>query len=94
MSTVMDYIINLLFTLLQIVANDKIISHIVIMILFEADLMEKMPKKYSTRRFCQQIIIVTVFRKRNNVDNMYDRLLRALVSYMRHGNQRRDTFDS
>ena len=31
MSTIMDYIINLLFTLLQIVANDKIISHIVIM---------------------------------------------------------------
>ena len=25
----MDYIINLLFTLLQIVADDKIISHIV-----------------------------------------------------------------
>ena len=44
MSTVMDYIINLLFTLLQIVANnDKIISHIVIMILIKADLMEKMP---------------------------------------------------
>ena len=32
MSTVMDHIINLLFTLLQIVANDKVISHIVIMI--------------------------------------------------------------
>ena len=35
----MDYIINLLFTLLQIVANDKIISHIVIMILNKADLI-------------------------------------------------------
>ena len=35
----MDYIINLLFTLLQIVANDKIISHIVIMILIKADLI-------------------------------------------------------
>ena len=45
MSTVMDYIINLLFTLLQIVANDKIISHIVIVILIKADLMGKMPKK-------------------------------------------------
>ena len=41
MSTVMDYIINLLFTLLQIVANDKIISHVVIMILIKADLMGK-----------------------------------------------------
>ena len=39
MGTVMDYIINLLFTLLQIVANDKIICHIVIMILIKADLM-------------------------------------------------------
>ena len=46
MSTVMDYIINLLFTLLQTVANnDKIISHIVIMILIKADLMGEMPKK-------------------------------------------------
>ena len=45
MSTVMDYTINLLFTLLQIVANDKIISHIVVMILIKADLMGKMPKK-------------------------------------------------
>ena len=62
----MDYIINLLLTLQQIVANDKIISHIVIMILTKADLMGKMPKKKSTRRFCQQIIIVTVFRKRNH----------------------------
>ena len=35
---VMDYtcIINLLFTLLQVVANDKIISRVVIMILIEA----------------------------------------------------------
>ena len=41
MSTVMDYIMNLLFTLLQIVANDKIISHIVIMILIKADLIGK-----------------------------------------------------
>ena len=41
MSIVMDYIINLLFTLLE--ANDKIIRHIVIMILIKADLMEKMP---------------------------------------------------
>ena len=45
MSTVKDYIINLLFTLLQIVANDKIISHIVIMILIEAGLIGKMPNK-------------------------------------------------
>ena len=45
MGTVKDYIINLLFMLLQIVANDKIISHIVIMILIKADLMGKMPKK-------------------------------------------------
>ena len=35
----MDFIINLLFTLLQIVANDKIISHIVIMILIKADVI-------------------------------------------------------
>ena len=45
MSTVMDYIINLLFTLLHIVANYIIISHVVIMILIKADLMAKMPKK-------------------------------------------------
>ena len=45
MSIVMDYIMNLLFTLLQIVANDEIISHIVIMILIKADLMVKIPKK-------------------------------------------------
>ena len=45
MSTVMVYIINLLFTLLQIVANDKIISHIVIMILIKADLMGKIKQK-------------------------------------------------
>ena len=45
MSTVINYIINLLFMLLQMVANDKIISHIVIMILIRADLMGKMPKK-------------------------------------------------
>ena len=38
----MDYIINLL---LQIVANDKIISHIVMMISIKTDLMGKMPKK-------------------------------------------------
>ena len=44
MSTVMDYIINLLFTLLKIVANDKITSHIVMMILIKAVLMGKMPK--------------------------------------------------
>ena len=37
-SIVMDCINNLLFTLLQIVANDEIISHIVIMILIKADL--------------------------------------------------------
>ena len=43
-SIVMDYIINLLFTLLQIVANDKIISRIVIMISIKADLMGKMNK--------------------------------------------------
>ena len=41
MSIVIDYIINLLFTLLQIIANDKIISHIIIMILIKADLMGK-----------------------------------------------------
>ena len=45
MSTEMDYIINLLLTLLQIVGNDKIISHIVIMILIKADIMSKIPKK-------------------------------------------------
>ena len=45
MSTVMDYIITFLFTLLQIVAYDRIISHIVIMILIKADLIGKMPKK-------------------------------------------------
>ena len=45
MGTVMDYITNLLFTLLQIVANDKIISHSVIVILIKADLIGKMPKK-------------------------------------------------
>ena len=45
MSTVMDYIIIVLFTLLQIVANDKIINHIVIMILIKGDLMGKLPKK-------------------------------------------------
>ena len=38
----MDYIMNLLFTLLQIVANDKIINHNVIMILIKAGLMGKM----------------------------------------------------
>ena len=32
----MDCMINLLLTLLQIVANDKIISHIVIMIFIKA----------------------------------------------------------
>ena len=45
----MDYIIHLLFTLLQIVVNDKIINPIVIMILIKADLMGGggggMPKK-------------------------------------------------
>ena len=45
MGTAMDYIINLLFTLLQIVANDKMISHNVIVISIKADLMGKMPKK-------------------------------------------------
>ena len=45
MSIVMDYIINLLFTLLRIVASDKKISHIVIMILIKTDLMGKMHKK-------------------------------------------------
>ena len=45
MSTVVDYVINLLFTLLQIVTNDKIMSHIVIIILIKVDLMGKMPKK-------------------------------------------------
>ena len=50
MSTVMDYIINLLFTLLQIVANDKLISHFVIMILIKADLMGKMPKKIKYKK--------------------------------------------
>ena len=53
----MDYIINLLFTLLQIVANDKIISHIVIMIVIKANLpvMGKMPKKYSTEDFVTRL---------------------------------------
>ena len=45
MSTVMDYIIKLLFTLLQIVANDKIISHIVILIFITAGLMGEKPNK-------------------------------------------------
>ena len=45
MSTVMDYIVHLLFSLLQIVAYDKIISHIAIMILIKADLIGKMPRK-------------------------------------------------
>ena len=45
MRIVIDYIINLLFTLLQIVANDNITSHIVIMILTKAVFMGKMPKK-------------------------------------------------
>ena len=45
MSTVMVYIINLLFTLLQIKANDKIISHIVIMIVIKADSVGKLPRK-------------------------------------------------
>ena len=45
MSTGIGYIINLLFTLLQIVANDKIISHIVMMILIKAVLLGKMPQK-------------------------------------------------
>ena len=46
MSIVMDYIINLLFTLLQIGANDKIICHIVIMILIKAIfLIGKLHKK-------------------------------------------------
>ena len=45
MSTAMDYIITLLFTLLQIVANVKIISHIVILILIKAGLMGKKPYK-------------------------------------------------
>ena len=47
----MDYIINLLFTLLQIVANDTIINHIEIMISIKADLMGNIYKKKSTRRF-------------------------------------------
>ena len=59
MSIKVDYIINLLFTLLQIVANDKIITHIVIMILIKADLMGKMHMKWSTRRFYHQISAVT-----------------------------------
>ena len=41
----MDYIINVLFTILHLVANAKIISHIVIMILIKADLMRKMHNK-------------------------------------------------
>ena len=41
----MDYIINLLFTLLKIVANDEIISDIVIMILIKAYLMGKTHNK-------------------------------------------------
>ena len=45
MSTVMDYITNLLRTLLQIVANDKIVSHIVIMILIKTGLMGEMHTK-------------------------------------------------
>ena len=45
MSIIMDCIINLLFTLLHIVANDKNINPIVIMVLIKAELMGKMHKK-------------------------------------------------
>ena len=41
----MDYFINVLFTLLSVVANDKIISYIVIMILIKDDFMGKMHNK-------------------------------------------------
>ena len=37
----MDYIINSLFTVLQVVANYKTISHIVDMILIKNDLLRK-----------------------------------------------------
>ena len=55
MSTVMDYIINLLFTLLQIVANDKIISHIVIMILIKANLMGKCLRNIAQEDFVTRL---------------------------------------
>ena len=51
----MDYIKNLLFTLPQIVTNDKIISHIVIMILIKADLMGKMPKNKAQEDFVSRL---------------------------------------
>ena len=46
----MDYIIHLLFTLLQIVATDKIISHIVFMILIKAGLMGEKPNVTEQQR--------------------------------------------
>ena len=55
MSTVMAYIINLLFTLLQIVANDKIISHIVIMILIKADLVGKCLRNKAQEDFVSRL---------------------------------------
>ena len=45
MSIEMNYVIKLLFTLQQVVANNKIISHIVIMISIRADLMGEMYNK-------------------------------------------------
>ena len=55
MSTVIDYIINLLFTLLQIVANDKIISHIVIIILIKAGLMGKCLRNKAQEDFVSRL---------------------------------------
>ena len=55
MSTVMDYIITLLFTLLQIVANDKIFSHIVIMILIKADLIGKCLRNKAQEDFVSRL---------------------------------------
>ena len=55
MSTIMDYIINLLFTLLQVVTNDKIIRHIVIVILIKADLMGKCLRNKAQEDFVSRL---------------------------------------
>ena len=81
----MDCITYLLFTLLQIVANDKIISHIVIMILIKADLMgvcwgggggrecirNKAQEDFVTRLYQLQSLGNVI------IGNIYNRLLRA-----------------
>ena len=51
----MDYLINLLFTLLHIVANDEIIGHIVIMILIKAGLMGKCIRNKAQENFVTRL---------------------------------------